>query len=69
MTVRLLGWTVIDKPGRINWVQAAMKKVGQLPEEWELTQRLFGELLLPMYPDKPVALIEKARKPPSFAPA
>lgn len=50
-----------DKPGRINWVHAVMKRVGQLPEDWELTQCLFGEHLLPMYPDKPVALVESEK--------
>lgn len=49
------------KPGRINWAHAVMKKVGMLPEEWELTQCLFGEHLLPMYPDKPVALVESEK--------
>ena len=50
-----------DKPGRINWVHAVMKRVGQLPEDWELTQCLFGEHLLPLYPDKPVALVESEK--------
>ena len=50
-----------DKPGRINWVHAVMKKVGMLPEDWELTQCLFGEHLLPLYPDKPVALVESEK--------
>lgn len=38
-----------------------MKRVGQLPEDWELTQCLFGEHLLPLYPDKPVALVESEK--------
>lgn len=46
------------KPGRINWVHAVMKRTGMLPEDWELTQCLFGEHLLPKYPNKPVALVE-----------
>lgn len=50
-----------DKQGRINWVHAVMKRVGQLPEDWELTQCLFGEHLLPLYPDKPVALVESEK--------
>lgn len=50
-----------DKPGRINWVHAVMKRVGQLPEDWELTQCLFGGHLLPLYPDKPVALVESEK--------
>lgn len=38
-----------------------MKRYGQLPEEREVTQCLFGEHLLPMYPDKPVALVESEK--------
>jgi hypothetical protein len=32
-----------------------------LPKEWELTQCLFGEHLLSIYPDKPVALVESEK--------
>lgn len=38
-----------------------MKRYGQLPEEWKLTHCLFGEHLLLMYPDKPVALVESEK--------
>ena len=34
-----------DKPGRINWVHALMKRTGMLPQDWEVTQCLFGEHL------------------------
>lgn len=35
-----------------------MKALHQLPDDWNLTQCLFGEHLLPRYPDLPVALVE-----------
>ena len=47
--------------GRINWVHSLMKYTDALPKEWELTQCLFGEHLLPEYPDKPVALVESEK--------
>ena len=48
-------------PGRITWVHSMMKQSGQLPQDWELTQCLFGEHLLPQAPDKPVALVESEK--------
>ena len=50
-----------DVPSRITWVHSVMKQAGMLPKEWELTQCLFGEHLLPVYPDKPVALVESEK--------
>lgn len=47
--------------GRINWVHSLMKRSGTLPEDWELTQCLFGEHLLGWHPDKPVALVESEK--------
>lgn len=44
--------------GRITWVHSLMKYAGQLPQEWTLIQCLFGEHLLPLFPEKPVALVE-----------
>ena len=44
------------QPGRITWVHTLLKK--QLPEDWTLSQCLFGEHLLAKYPDKPVVLVE-----------
>ena len=46
---------------RINWAHSLMKRSGALPEDWELTQCLFGEHLLVEYPDKPVALVESEK--------
>lgn len=40
------------------WVHSRLKALHQLPDNWTLTQCLFGEHLLALYPDKPVALVE-----------
>ena len=45
----------------ITWIHALMKRKGLLPEEWELTQCLFGEHLLSQYPDRAVALVESEK--------
>ena len=42
----------------ITWVHSLLKQQGVLPQEWELTQCLFGEHLLKKYPDKDVCLVE-----------
>ena len=42
----------------ITWVHSLLKQQGVLPQEWELTQCLFGEHLLKKYPDKVVCLVE-----------
>ena len=47
-----------SSPCPITWIHALMKRKGLLPEEWELSQCLFGEHLLPKYPDRAVALVE-----------
>ena len=56
----------IDRPGtpfKINWVHSVMKYAGQLPENWELTQCLFGEHLLSAIDEKQktVALVESEK--------
>lgn len=50
-----------DTPSRITWAHSILKSRGQLPEDWQLTQCLFGEHLLPKYPDKKVALVESEK--------
>ena len=50
-----------DVPDHITWVHSLMKQFGQLPADWELSQCLFGEHLLPLRPDKPVALVESEK--------
>lgn len=42
----------------VMWVHTRLKSLGQLPDDWTLFQCLFGEHLLPRYPDLPVALVE-----------
>ena len=44
--------------GAIKWAHAIMRREGELPEGWELTQCLYGEHLLPQHPDKVVAVVE-----------
>ena len=44
--------------GSIGWVHAIVRREGELPEDWELTQCLYGEHLLNAYPDKMVAVVE-----------
>ena len=50
-------------PFKINWVHSVMKYAGQLPEDWELTQCLFGEHLLSAIDEKQktVALVESEK--------
>lgn len=38
-----------------------MKKAGQLPADWQLSQCLFGEHLLALYQGKPVGLVESEK--------
>lgn len=45
----------------ITWVHSLLKQRGVLPQEWELTQCLFGEHLLKKYPEKPVCLVESEK--------
>lgn len=47
----------------VNWIHAKMKKDGLLPDDWELTQCLFGEHLLnlSMNRNKVVALVESEK--------
>ena len=50
-----------DVPGRINWIHSLMKRSGQLPKDWELSQCLFGEHMLLGHPGMPVALVESEK--------
>ena len=45
----------------VTWIHALMKRRGLLPEEWALSQCLFGEHLLSRYPDRTVALVESEK--------
>ena len=44
--------------GTVDWVHAAMRREGALPEEWELRQCLYGEHLLTLFPLRTVAVVE-----------
>ena len=42
----------------ISWVHSELKRVGKLPEAWQLSQCLYGEHLLRLNPTMTVALVE-----------
>lgn len=48
-------------PSKITWVHSLLKQQGALPDDWELTQCLFGEHLLSQYPEATVALVESEK--------
>ena len=50
-----------NMPGRINWIHTTLKRKKLLPKDWQLTQCLFGEHLLPQHQDKTVALVESEK--------
>ena len=43
------------------WVHTKLKALHKLPEDWTLTQCLFGEHLLKRYPDRAVAIVESEK--------
>ena len=43
------------------WVHSRLNALHQFHDDWTLTQCLFGEHLLALYPDKPVALVESEK--------
>lgn len=45
----------------VDWVHSKMKKSGNLPQDWQLTQCLFGEHLLIKHPEQPVAVVESEK--------
>ena len=50
-----------EQGASINWIHSILKKQKVLPEEWQLSQCLFGEHLLSLYPDKVVVLVESEK--------
>lgn len=50
-----------EQGASINWIHSILKKQNVLPEEWLLSQCLFGEHLLSLYPDKVVVLVESEK--------
>lgn len=57
---RSSGHRIKDTSG-INWVHSILKKKGRLPDDWKLSQCLFGEHLLVSHPTKIVALVESEK--------
>ena len=47
--------------GAIDWVHNKLKKIGTLPEDFNLKQCFFGEHLLKLYPEKTVAIVESEK--------
>ena len=45
----------------LTWVHSELKKQNLLPDDWQLTQCLFGEHLLIKYPQKPIMLVESEK--------
>ena len=57
----LTGKRIKDASGAIDWVHAKLKRRGELPDNFNLVQCLFGEHLLNRYPDRVVALVESEK--------
>lgn len=55
------GHRIKYESGAINWVHNKLKRAGTLPEDFNLQQCFFGEHLLIIYPDKPVAIVESEK--------
>ena len=50
---------LIDKKVEVNWYHAKLKKLQKIPQEWQVSQCLFGEHLLKhLDKSKPVAVVE-----------
>lgn len=50
-----------NTPYKVNWLHYILIKKKHLPEDWTLSQCVFGEHLLDMYPDQPVILVESEK--------
>lgn len=57
------GHRVKDGAMQIDWIHSRLKKSGNLPADWNLTQCLFGEHLINKYgnKDKMIALVESEK--------
>jgi len=55
------GKRIKHQSGAIDWVHNKLKKVGILPEDYNLQQCFFGEHLLKIYPNKHVAIVESEK--------
>ena len=45
----------------VDWVHSRMKRTGELPQDFNMVQCLFGEHLLGLHPDKPVSVVESEK--------
>lgn len=54
----MTGKRVKNEKGGINWVHNIIKKRNQVFQHYNLCQCYFGEHLLKLYPEKPVAMVE-----------
>lgn len=52
------GHRVKDSAYPVYWIHQSFIRQGYIPQDWKMTQCLFGEHLLDEYPDKPVCLVE-----------
>jgi hypothetical protein len=57
----LTGKRIKHQNGAIDWVHNKLKRVGDLPPDFNLQQCFFGEHLLTLYPDKSVAIVESEK--------
>ena len=52
------GRRVKEGSGNCSWVHTEFRKELQLPDNWQLTQCLYGEDLIKFASDKPIAIVE-----------
>ena len=56
-----IGRRVKGMAGAMDWIHAMLKRRGELPDDFNLRQCLFGEHLLARWPDAIVVLVESAK--------
>lgn len=54
----LTGHRIKNSDYPVRWVHTDFKRLGYIPQDWTLSQCLFGEHLLSRYPDKVVCVVE-----------
>lgn len=55
------GKRIKHESGAIDWVHSKLKKLGTLPEDYNLQQCFFGEHLLAIYPEATVCIVESEK--------
>ena len=58
---RLTGKRIKHESGAIDWVHNKLKKLGTLPEDYNLQQCFFGEHLLALHPEAVVCIVESEK--------